>query len=112
MDDRTLRSLNERRQQIVEEIASITTMRRGSFCEWGYHGTLKDGTVWRRGPFYKITLKDKAGKTVSLAVPKDQKEHMRAEVARYQRFRKLADEYAEVCEQIALLTGQGKTAPL
>ena len=87
-------------------------MRRGSFCEWNYHETLKDGTVRRRGPFYKITWKDKANKTVSLTAPKDQKEHMQAEVARYQRLRKLADEYAGVCERISVLTEQGKTAPL
>jgi hypothetical protein len=83
-------------------------MRRGSFGEWCYHQTLKDGTVRYYGPFYKITRKDKANKTVSVTVPQEKKEQMQADVAQYQRFRKLADEYAEVCEQISIL--QGKTA--
>jgi hypothetical protein len=72
--------------------------------------TLKDGTVRQRGPFFKITSKDGMNKTVSLTVPKDKKEYMRAEVENYQRFRKLADEYADVCEQISVLTEQGQSA--
>jgi hypothetical protein len=108
MPDRMPDLLNERRELICEEIASIKTMRRGSFCEWHYNETLKDGTVRERGPFYKITSKE-GGKTVSLTVPKDRKEQMQAEVDNYQRFRKLADEYADVCERILILAEQDTT---
>jgi hypothetical protein len=101
-------SLNERRILICEEIASIKTMRRGSFCEWHYNETLKDGTVRRRGPFYKITSKGEKNKTVSLTVPKERKEQMQTEVENHRRFRELADEYADVCERIADLSGRGR----
>jgi hypothetical protein len=102
-------SLNKRRELICKDIASIKTMRRGSFCEWYYNETLKDGTIRKRGPFYKITSKDSKNKTVSLTVPKDRKEEMRTETDNYRRFRELADEYAVVCEQISILAGQGNT---
>jgi hypothetical protein len=110
MDDRTLNSLNQRREQICEEIASIETMRKGSFCEWYHSQTLKNGTVRQRGPFYKITSKGSKNKTISLTVPKDKKEQMQAEVENYRRFRKLADEYVDVCEQISILSEREKPA--
>jgi hypothetical protein len=107
MPDLTLDSLAEHRETICREIAVIKTMRRGSFCEWHYNETLKDGTVRRRGPFYKITSKGGKNKTVSLTVPKERKEQMQAEVENYRRFRELADEYVDVCERIAVLSDRG-----
>jgi hypothetical protein len=109
MTDKIKDSLNERRELICEEIASIKTMRRGSFCEWYYNETLKDGTIRKRGPFYKVTSKDSKNKTVSLTVPKDRKEEMREETENYRRFRRLVEEYADVCEQISILAEQGDT---
>ena len=108
MPDMTLDSLAERRETICKEIAAIKTMRRGSFCEWHYNETLKDGTVRRRGPFYKITRKNSKNKTVSLTVPKERKEQMQKEAENYRRFRELADEYACVCERIAILLPESK----
>jgi hypothetical protein len=47
-------------------------MRRGSFNEWRYRTTLKDGTVKEHGPFFKITRKDKNNKSVAATVPKSE----------------------------------------
>jgi hypothetical protein len=53
-------------------------------------------------------MKEK-GKTISRAVPKAEVEKTRQEVANYQLFRRLSDEYVEVCEQIASLTHSDET---
>jgi hypothetical protein len=84
-------------------MAEIKTMRRGSLSEWTYDKTLKDGTVKQRGPFFRITRKDGNNKTVTTPVQKASLDYFRKEVDNYRKFRKLADEYAEVCEQISVL---------
>jgi hypothetical protein len=103
-------SFAERRIQICNEIAEITTMRRGNFNEFYYDQKLKDGTAARRGPFYNITLKGGNGKTVSKSVKKNDVDKVRAEVENYRRFRDLTEEYIDVCEKIALLPEGGDEA--
>jgi hypothetical protein len=79
-------------------------MRRGSFNQWNYRTTLKDGTVKEHGPFFKITRKDKNNKSVATTVPKAELDYYKQEAANYKMFRELSDEYAEVCEQISILS--------
>ncbi|MDR0882451.1 MAG: hypothetical protein LBP55_07900 [Candidatus Adiutrix sp.] len=99
----SLSQLQIRREEICSEIRTIDTMCKGTFNEIYYNSTLKDGSVRKRGPFYNLTMKEK-GKTVSRAVPKAEVEKTRQEVANYQLFRRLSDEYIEVCEQISTIT--------
>jgi len=96
--------LSERRIKICNEISEIETMRRGTLNEFFYNSTLKDGTVKRRGPFYNITYSSKAKTTVSKSVPKKDIEQIREDTENYKKFRELTDEYAEVCEMIAVLS--------
>jgi hypothetical protein len=100
----SLPQLYTRKEQICNEISTIKTMRRGSLTEWSYNRPLKDGTLKERGPFYKLTRKDENNKTVGIAVPKAELDYYKQEVANYQQFRSLTDEYAEVCEQISAIT--------
>jgi hypothetical protein len=94
--------LEERRRQIGEEITGITTMMRGTFNEFYCpEQKLKDGSVVKHGPFYNITTKGVGGKTISKSVKKGDVARMRHEVESYCRFRKLAGEYVEVCEQLS-----------
>jgi len=100
----TLLQLMERRVQICNDIAGITSMRRGTLNEIYRHQKLKDGTMAERGPFYNITTKMNKNKTVTTAVPKKDLERVRQEVENYKSFRVLSDEYIDVCEKISLLT--------
>jgi hypothetical protein len=90
-----------RRDEVLAEMAAIKAMRRGSFNEYHCDQKLKDGTPIRRGPFYNVTTKDKDSKTVSLAVPKEKADAVRAEVDAHRRFKALAEEYIGICEQSA-----------
>jgi hypothetical protein len=96
-------SPSKRREQICEEIAGITTMRRGNFNEFYYEQKRKDGTTARRGPFYNVTFKGEKGKTISKSVPKKEADRIRREVENYHKFRKLADEYVDVCEMLGAM---------
>ena len=95
--------LLERRVQICNAIAEIKTMRRGTLNEVYRKQELKSGEMARRGPFYNITTKTEKNKTVTTAVPKKDIERVRQEVENYKSFRKLSDEYIDVCEKISLL---------
>jgi predicted DNA binding CopG/RHH family protein len=107
MENPTLPQLIERRKQICDTIAGISSMRRGTLNEVFRYQKLKDGTVATRGPFYNITMKSE-NKTVTVAVPKSDLDRIRQEVQNYKIFRELSDEYIDVCEQISLLTPGSK----
>jgi predicted DNA binding CopG/RHH family protein len=106
----SLPQLMERRVQICNDIAGITSMRRGTLNEIYRQQKLKNGTVAQRGPFYNITTKVEKNKTVTTAVPKEDLERVRQEVGNYKNFRSLSDEYIDVCEKISLLTAGGDDA--
>ena len=103
MSTPTMLQLLERREQICIAIKEIKTMRRGTLNEVFRYQELKSGEIAQRGPFYNITTKTQK-KTVTTAVPKEDVERVRQEVENCHIFRKLSDEYIEVCEKIALLT--------
>jgi hypothetical protein len=100
----TLAQLLERRLEIGREITGIETMIRGSLNEYYYNEKRKDGSLARRGPFYNITVNGIGNKTKTRSVPKKDLERVRQEVDNYQDFRTLTEEYANVCENIFLLT--------
>jgi hypothetical protein len=108
MENLSLTRLIERRKQICDAIAEITTMRRGTLNEVYRHQKLKDGTIATRGPFYNITTKS-TGKTVTVAVPKSDLERVRRETQNYKAFRALSDEYVDVCERISSLSASDET---
>jgi hypothetical protein len=102
-----LTQLTERRERILDAVAGITSMRRGTLNEVYRQQKLKDGTVATRGPFYNITNKAANNKTVTVAVPKSDLDHIRREVQNYKNFRALSDEFIDVCEHISLLEQSG-----
>lgn len=110
MNTNTLPQLLERKTQICNHIAGITSMRRGTLNEVYKQQKLKDGRIAKRGPFYNVTTTDKTGKTVTTAVSKKDLEEVRQEVENYKRFRALSEEYIEVCEKVTLLTSDADEA--
>jgi hypothetical protein len=111
MENLNLTQLTERREQILNAVAGITSMRRGTLNEVYRHQKLKDGTVATRGPFYNVTTKAANNKTVTVAVPKSDLDLVRLEVQNYKDFRALSDEYIDVCEHISLLTRSSDKDP-
>jgi len=104
MQEPEFSQLEKRRLQIISEIKEIESMRRGTLNEIYRKQELKSGAVAKRGPFYNITTKGKANKTITVAVPRKDAVRVRKEIDDYKRFRLLCEEYIDVCEAIALLS--------
>jgi hypothetical protein len=99
--------LQEKRSRIIREISEIETMRKGCLNAKYNNVRKKDGTVAKSGPFYTLTSKGEGNKTVSESVPSGDVDRMRREVDNHRRFRELAKEYVEVCEELSALGGEG-----
>jgi hypothetical protein len=98
----TKTQLNNRRLKIIDKMSRIETMRKGSLNE-KYNKTLnKKGEESRTGPYYVLTSKGPGNKTVSISVPVTAASRVHQDVNNYREFRRLTDEYIEVCENIAM----------
>jgi len=87
-------NIQNRRQQILVEMAQIDHMEKGRLTE-EYRDTYKDGKPVKLGPYYKYQRWED-GKNVSRRVPAVQAEELRQAVEGYHRFKALAEEYAEL----------------
>lgn len=103
--------IQNRRQQILVEMAQIDTMEKGRLTE-EYRDSYKDGKPVKLGPYYKYQRWEN-GKNVSRRIPAVQAEAMRQAVDGYHRFKALAEEYAELTMQTtrAAAADQGKKKP-
>lgn len=86
--------IQNRRQQILVEMAQIDAMEKGRLTE-EYRDSYKDGTPARLGPYYKYQRWENGG-NVSRRIPAAQAEELREAVDGYHRFKALAEEYAEL----------------
>jgi hypothetical protein len=101
-----MRQLEKRREQIVQQMAQLGPMRRGSVYEQTLSRPRTDGTVAQRGPYALCTWK-RGGKSCGKRLRGDE------EVALYQRqietlrrFEQLAAELVAVSEQMADLEAE------
>ena len=89
------------RKELLEELATLEQMRRGSLSPQIFEDTLKDGTKVYRGPYMLYTYKEK-GKTVSRRVsnpglvPRYQER-----IDAFRRFEQLSVELVRVGEKIS-----------
>ena len=93
--------LEKRRMQIIKQISSITTMRKGSVTEQYLkvaHKGHREPAF--RGPYFLHTRKEK-GKTVGRRLSKEEAGQLRHQVRAFHRFQALAKQYAEICERLA-----------
>ena len=98
-----LSQLQHRREQILQEMGSIDRVCRGHLSEQFFKST-KGGKTVQRGP-YHVLQRWFQGKNLCERVAPDQLEPVRRGVEGYKRFRQLADEFVDVCEQITLQVG-------
>jgi len=103
--------IQNRRQQILAEMAQIDTMEKGRLTE-EYRESYRDGKPVRLGPYYKYQRWEN-GKNLSRRVPVFQAEALRLAVDGYHRFKALAEEYAELTVEAthAASADQGKKKP-
>jgi hypothetical protein len=96
-------SLENRRKELIQGISGIEVMRCGNLNIRHNKIKRKNGEIIINGPYYNLTRKDANGKTVSQTIPTSETERIKEEVENYRMFKKLCNEYAEVCEQIAIV---------
>ena len=84
------------REQILERIASITTMQPGTLTEEYRDGAIgKDGKRARLGPYFKLQCwRDGANRTSR--VPASQAEVWREDIGNYHEFNDLCGQLAEL----------------
>ena len=95
--------LQQRREQILQEMGSIDRVCRGHLSEQFFKSTQGGKTV-QRGPYY-VLQRWFRGKNLCERVAADEVEPVRRGVEGYKRFRQLADEFVDVSEQITLQAG-------
>ena len=96
----TIQLLRDQKKMILERIAQLGDMRRGSVVEQFMEGKLRDGQRVRRGPYHLYSYKDK-GKTVSRRVMSaEELERYEAEIGEFRRFEQLSSELVAVSHEI------------
>ena len=94
-------ALRKRRNEVMEELAQLVELRRGSVVEQLYEAVRKDGTKVRRGPYPLYSFKEK-GKTVSRRIKDPKLKALYEEQIRaFRRFQELMAELVQVGEEMA-----------
>lgn len=105
----TMERLEEQRQHILEELADLGEIRRGSICEQFVESTGRDGRKKRRGPYYVYTYKEK-GKTVSRRLTSaEQVAICQRQIQAFRRYQELTAQLLEVGERISDQALAGET---
>lgn len=98
--------LLHQREHLLEQIQSIDRLGRGSLSEQFFTRKV-GGQKIRQGPYFVLQCYLKGCKC-SERIPVDQAGQVKADVANYQRFQELAEEFVLVTDQITQLeNGQG-----
>lgn len=108
----TYSEIMQRRRILLDELAGLDRIRRGSVTEQYLTSTRRDGRRTRRGPYALYSLKRK-GRTVSRRLRAKEVDTFRAQIAAGQRFQELVHELMELGEALSDRTVQndagGKT---
>jgi hypothetical protein len=93
-----------RRAEILQEMAEIERMQRGSLSEQ-FFKRMKEGREVIHGPYYVLQHWVK-GKHCSLRVPVKNLAPVQNAIEGRERFEKLAQEFVEITERLTLEIGQ------
>jgi hypothetical protein len=99
--NKSLTQNRKHRNELLEELAALEQMRRGSLSPQVFEATRKDGTKVLRGPYMLYTFKEK-GKTVSRRVSNpDLVPRYQEQIEAFRRFEALSAELVRVGEKIS-----------
>jgi hypothetical protein len=92
--------LKRRSSRILEEIAQLGPMRKGSITQQYFETKNKDGSTGQRGP-YPLYSRKRRGKTASKRIAKDRVDQYEEQIRRFRHFEDLIGELVEVAEELA-----------
>ncbi len=95
--------LKARREAILEEIAGVERMRRGSVTEQYVETVRADGSKVSRGPYFLYTFKEKK-KTVSRRITRGLVPAYQAQIGAFRRFDELVRELRAIGEKLGDLS--------
>lgn len=98
----SLSQLQQRREQILQQIQAIDRLRRGSLSRQFFKGTRADSKT-QQGPYY-VLQGYVQGQKFSERVPAQHAQEIQPLVANYKRFEQLAEEFVTVTDQITRLS--------
>ena len=101
---KTLQTLQEKRQAVLEQIQAIGSMRTGSVCQQFVKSKGNPGK--KNGPYTIFTRKVK-GKTVTRSLQPQDAEMYRRQTENHNRYLELMAEYAKISEQMAEIETRG-----
>lgn len=90
--------LRRKREQIIEQMQAIDRLRRGSLSEQFFTKKVQ-GQEIRQGPYFVLQCYLKGCKC-SERISADQAEQTKMDVANYQRFQELAEQFVQVTDQM------------
>jgi hypothetical protein len=104
------RNPEERRMEILKEMAGINAMRRGTVNEQYLKTRKSDGSVIRNGPYYLFSRTEK-GKSFGKRLTMELLEKYKEETENCRKFKELANRYVLVCEELADMGIEEKKRP-
>jgi hypothetical protein len=100
--------LSQQRARIIEQIAALGPMRRGSVCDHYLPTKRKDGSVYRRGPYPTYTFKQD-GKTRGKTLRNQQEAQLyREQIESFRRWQELSAELVRLSQRLADLEAAGQ----
>ena len=96
--------IHNRRQDILQEIASIRSLKRGQLTEQRPSRKAADGSMQKRGPYY-IVQRWIDGRNCSQRVPAERLAEVREAIGGYQKLKALVEEFAELTETLTERSG-------
>jgi hypothetical protein len=97
----SLPELRQQREDVLQQIQAIDRLRRGTLSEQ-FFVKKTQGRTSRQGPYYVLQCYLKGCKC-SERIPTDQAQQVKSDVANYQRFQALAEQFVHITEQITRL---------
>ena len=101
----SFRVIRQRRQAILDELASLEMIRRGSVTEQVLHPKGREGKRYECGPYTVYTLK-RSGRTVSRRLSAADRDRFREQVDACHRFQSLTRELMEIGEALCDLSAR------
>ena len=93
--------LMAKRQRLLDELAQLKQIRRGSVVEQFVERVREDGTTVRKGPYVLYSFKEKA-RTVSRRLSKEGEAKVyRKQIAAFRRFQEVTAELLKLGEELS-----------